>query len=99
MPSFRKSASTLPGSSIFRQREASGVTTVTSQPNLDKDLAIFQLLTQPIALAGGKYQAKNSSFGRLSTATRVECSELTACNLANSFPVSLSFFQFYSRNC
>src|SRR5262245_37186731 len=39
---------------------------------------MFQGLTAAIDLAGGKHQAKNSSFGRLSTATRVECLELNS---------------------
>jgi hypothetical protein len=60
--------------STYRQTEGSGVTTVTSQPKRVRCLAVFQVRTHEVSLAGGNERAKNSSLGCLFGASC--CSEL-----------------------
>ncbi len=63
MPSASNSVEILSLSSALRQTEEWGVTTVTSQPNLAKYLAMFPVRTAPIACSGGNAHARKSSLG------------------------------------
>lgn len=65
IPACSNSAETFMGSPTSRLMEGSSVTTVTSHPSWVKYVAMFQVLTQATAVAGGNGYARNSSLGRL----------------------------------